>query len=110
MQNLKRDGKLMDILGLKEISRVICNTDKSYLTLKLRKGETSYWLYLDSVPLSKEENKEVMELLFPTVVSNSFDAINANLNKAYEDNDRRDKIFTANKKITKGRPKGSKNK
>lgn len=65
MQNIQKDHKLMEILDLKEISRMICNTDKSYLTLKLRKGEQQYWLYLDSVPLSKSDNKECMDLLFP---------------------------------------------
>lgn len=65
MNNTKKDNELMRILDLKEISRVICNTDKSYLTLKLRKGEKEYWLHLDSVPLSKEDNQEVMQLLFP---------------------------------------------
>lgn len=63
--NIKKDTQLMTILDLKEVSRILCNTDKSYLTLKLRKGETQYWLYLDSVPLSKSDNKEVMDLLFP---------------------------------------------
>jgi hypothetical protein len=65
MDNIKRDTEVMRILDLKEVSRVICNTDKSFLTLKLRKGEKEYWLYLDSVPVSKEDNKELMELLFP---------------------------------------------
>ncbi len=65
--NIKKDNELMCILDLSEISRVICNTNKSYLTLKLRKGEKEYWLHLDSVPLSKEDNKEVMELLYPKV-------------------------------------------
>lgn len=66
MQNIKRDNEVMRVLDLKEISRVICNTDKSYLTLKLRKEEDHYWLYLDSVPLSEEDNKELMAILFPS--------------------------------------------
>ncbi len=67
MNNIKKDTRLMEILDLSEISRVICNTNKSYLTLKLRKGEKEYWLHLDSVPLSKEDNAEVMNLLYPKV-------------------------------------------
>lgn len=115
MQNIKRDNELMRILDLKEISRVICNTDKSYFTLKLRKGETVYWLYLDSVPLSKEDNKECMELLFPMTDNTVYKTGNVGMSTSVllEKRDMSnpkdwDKTILVPKKS--GRPKGSKNK
>lgn len=116
MNNIQKDNKLMEILELKEISRMICNTDKSYLTLKLRKGETNYWLYLDSVPLTKEDNKEVMALLFPPKID--VPQVNKTITLRSTNGDE-ETLLAENVTITKpiiihkkkgGRPKGSKNK
>lgn len=65
MRTYKEDHKLMELLGLKEISRVICDTNMGPLKLRLRKGETEYRFTLDAVELPKALNKETMELLFP---------------------------------------------
>ena len=64
--NQKQDNKVMEILGTKEIRHAILSTDKGDLSLLIRKGETSYTFVLDAVPVSKETNTELMELLFPT--------------------------------------------
>lgn len=64
MNNLKKDKEIINKLKLAYLSRVICFTDKGMLTLQLRKGENAYNLILDSVPLDKETNKELMDLLF----------------------------------------------
>ncbi len=68
MRTYKEDHKLMDLLGLKEISRIICDTNMGTLKLRLRKGETEYRFVLDAVELPKALNKETMELLFPLTV------------------------------------------
>lgn len=68
MRTYKEDHKLMELLGLKEISRVICDTNMGPLKLRLRKGETEYRFTLDAVELPKALNKETMELLFPITV------------------------------------------
>lgn len=68
MRTYNEDHKLMDLLGLKEISRVICDTNMGPLKLRLRKGETEYRFTLDAVELPKALNKQTMELLFPLTV------------------------------------------
>lgn len=62
---LKQDDLIFKYLNLNTIDRVICNTDKGVLTLKIRKGDSTYHLCLDSVPLDVLQNKEIMDLLFP---------------------------------------------
>lgn len=62
---LKQDDALMKNLDIKTIQRLICYTDKGMLCLQIRKGEQNYHLTLDSVPLPKEQNAELMALLFP---------------------------------------------
>lgn len=64
-KTLNQDDAIFKALDLKTIDRVICNTDKGVLTLKIRKGDTQYHLCLDSVPLDAKLNKELMDLLFP---------------------------------------------
>lgn len=64
-KTLKADDLLMKNLELKTINRLICTTDKGVLSLQIRKGEQNYHLCLDSVPLNKELNKTLMDLLFP---------------------------------------------
>ena len=61
---IKQDDIIMKTLGVGEIRRVICNTNKGVLELMIRKGDTKYFLTLDSVPLEKEINKTLMDLLF----------------------------------------------
>lgn len=63
--SLKTDDAIFKALDLKTINRLICTTDKGVLSLQIRKGETNYHLCLDSVPLSKELNRTLMDLLFP---------------------------------------------
>lgn len=69
-----QDIKIIEILGehnITDIRRLICNTNKGVLELAVRKGEGKYFLTLDSVPLEKEMNDKLMDLLFkpeiPTV-------------------------------------------
>lgn len=69
MKTLKQDQALMSLLKLSDISRIICETNLGTLRLKLRKGETNYFLTLDAVELDKQTNKEVMELLFPPLIT-----------------------------------------
>lgn len=61
----KSDTKIMEILGVEELRHLIAETNKGSLTLMLRKGETEYHLVLDAVPLNKEDNKDLMQILFP---------------------------------------------
>lgn len=63
-KTMKQDSKIMEMLKVETINRVICSTDKGYLTLQIRKGDNKYHLCLDSVPLSSEANKELMDILF----------------------------------------------
>jgi hypothetical protein len=63
-KTLKQDDALMKSLELKTINRIICITDKGTLSLQIRKGDSKYHLVLDSVPLDKEKNEEIMDLLF----------------------------------------------
>ena len=70
MKTLKQDNELMTILPINTIRRVICNTNKGYLELQLRKGDKNYHLILDSVPLEKEVSDKVMDLLFKIEIPN----------------------------------------
>ncbi len=67
-KTLRQDSKIMETLNVSTINRIICNTDKGYLTLQIRKGENKYHLVLDAVPLLPETNKELMEILFPPAI------------------------------------------
>ena len=64
MKTISQDNEIMKLLHTSEVRRVICNTNKGVLELVIRKGENRYFLTLDSVPLDKETNKELMDLLF----------------------------------------------
>lgn len=65
-KTIKQDDQIMKLLNVSTMNRIICNTDKGYLTLQIRKGERSYGLVLDSVPLNKDDNEELMKILFPS--------------------------------------------
>jgi len=65
---LKKDDAILKVLAQKNVSRInrlICNTDQGALELEIRKGERDYHFVLGAVPLSKEESKELLDLLFP---------------------------------------------
>jgi hypothetical protein len=64
MSTLKTDQKVMELLKVTDISRLVAYTSLGELKLQLRKGEKEYNLILDSVPLEKELNSELMKLLF----------------------------------------------
>jgi len=61
----KKDNLIIKELKVKEIRRLICNTNNGALELVIRKGETKYFLTLDAIPLEKEQNDRLMELLYP---------------------------------------------
>lgn len=69
MKTIQTDNKIIEKLKLKTLSRFICDTDKGTLKLQLRKGENTYHLVLDSIPLEKELNEELMGLLFPAPIT-----------------------------------------
>lgn len=62
---IKIDDAVMKLLDLKTINRLICNTDKGTLSLQIRKGEKKYHFVLDAVPLDKEVNDQLMDIIFP---------------------------------------------
>lgn len=64
-KKLQQDDAIFKSLDLKTINRLICYTDKGILTLQIRKGDIQYHLCLDSVPLDKKLNDELMTVLFP---------------------------------------------
>lgn len=67
MKTYKQDDQIMKLLGVNQVRRVICDTDKGRLDLMIRKGESKYFLVLDAVPLEPMLNKELMDILFPIV-------------------------------------------
>jgi len=69
MKTYQQDHKVMELLNLKEISRVICDTNMGTLKLRIRKGEKEYQFVLDAVELDKNTNKELFELLYPPPVA-----------------------------------------
>lgn len=60
----KIDNKVMTDLKLNEIRHVIAHTDKGDLCLMLRKDGAAkdYRFVLDAVPMSDEQNKELLDL------------------------------------------------
>lgn len=134
MKTSTEDNKLMTLLKLSEVSRVICDTDKGTLKLRIRKGDTNYHFTLDAVELPKELNKELMELLYAPKVETtptwngepvkpnskeekilkSLDPHKSVINIiAREELKAGDLVTTKGEKAVKkkgGRPKGSKNK
>jgi hypothetical protein len=58
----------MEKLQVSEVSRLICKTNKGDLVLQLRKGEANYKLVLDAVPLAKDLNDELMDVLFSKTI------------------------------------------
>lgn len=102
MDKIKKiDDLVMKALDIKVIRRLICKTDKGELELVIRKGETRHFLTMDAVPLPKEKNDELMDILFKKEI--------AQVNKFPEvDNST---ITTTSPVVIKkkvGRPKGMK--
>jgi hypothetical protein len=63
-EKLKTDDAVMKCLDILVIRRPICITNKGQLDLVIRKGENNYFLSIDSVPLEKEVNDKLMDILF----------------------------------------------
>lgn len=105
-KKIQQDDAIFKTLDLKTINRLICYTDKGTLTLQIRKGDTQYHICLDSVPLDKNLNKQLMDLLFPTTKMEI-----PQINKTYVPVPANTSVtFVAKREVkSKGRPKGSKN-
>lgn len=93
-KTISQDNEIMRVLKVSEVRRIICNTNKGVLELMLRKGDTKYFLTLDSVPLDKETNKELMDLLFKPEIPQVKKEENAFTNTfADHTNTLKDKVF-----------------
>lgn len=109
------DDAIFKTLDLKWIGRLVCTTDRGPLTLQIRKGESTYHLCLDSVPLDKKINDELMALLFPKkeVEIPQVNKLTWN-GQPIEPDSKEAKILQSVAPIVKakpkGRPKGTKNK
>jgi hypothetical protein len=58
----KIDNLIMEVIKVKELNRIVAKTDKGNLTMKIEKGETDYKFFLDSIPLNKEKNANLLDL------------------------------------------------
>lgn len=118
MKTAKQDQIVMDLLKVKEISRIICDTNMGTLKLRIRKGETNYQFLLDAVELPKELHNELMEVIYPNPVAVLMSSVGVNPKVDTTLNPLSRKIYTPKIEETpnitpgkpKGRPKGSKNK
>ncbi len=108
-ENLKKDDQVIKLLGIQEIRRIICDTEKGTLRLVIRKGETKYFLTLDAVPLDKEKNDALMAVLFP-VKEMEVPGVNKGSVVLAPDEVPVVKKVLIEALRKKGRPKGSKNK
>lgn len=63
-----RDNKIMLLTKVNEIRHVLARTDKGELTVGLSKGQSDlmYQFYLDSIPYSLENNKELIAIFNET--------------------------------------------
>lgn len=62
--NIKQDKEIIRVLKLDRVSHLIRQTDLGELSITLRKGSDDYFMTLDSVPLEKYKNDELMKLIF----------------------------------------------
>ena len=60
--NKQIDTKTFYLLKANLIKHYICNTNLGVLECNIRKNEDEYFFTLDSVPVSKEINKELKKL------------------------------------------------
>lgn len=58
----KRDLQTMYVLKVKEIRHPICNTSLGLLELKIVQDQNEYFFTLDSVPVDKATNRELIKL------------------------------------------------
>lgn len=64
-KDLKRDQEVMRKLKVSSMAYLVLRTNMGDVHLNLRKDEDHYFLSLDSVPMEKEKEDEMMALLFP---------------------------------------------
>lgn len=57
-----QDLKTIYLLKIHNLKHLICNTEKGALELNIRKDENEYFFTLDSVPLDKSTNNELLKL------------------------------------------------
>ncbi len=109
MKTREQDLQIMNLLKVKEISRIICDTDMGTLKLRIRKGETAYKFILDAVELPKELNNELMEAIYPTPLEKAMQGKEM-LQEAIDEQIKNSFVEPIAQVITKprGRPKGSK--
>lgn len=64
MFNSQRDNTIMSIAKVNQLRHVLAHTDKGDLTVGLNKGQTDleYAFFLDAVPMSKEQNKDLITI------------------------------------------------
>lgn len=67
-KDLKRDQEVMKKLKVSSMAYLVLRTNMGDVHLNLRFGEDHYFLSLDSVPMEKEKQDEMMALLFPEPV------------------------------------------
>lgn len=60
---MNKDNAIIRLLGINRLSIFIANTDKGAIEKNLRKGEDTYYYSLDSVPLDKEQEVELLKLI-----------------------------------------------
>lgn len=60
--NKQQDLKTIYFLKIHTLKHLICNTNAGPLELNIRKDENEYFFTLDSVPVSKDINKELLKL------------------------------------------------
>lgn len=60
--NKTQDLKTIYLLKIHTLRHLICNTNSGPLELNIRKDEPEYYFTLDSVPISKDINKELLKL------------------------------------------------
>lgn len=66
-----RDNAVMKVLKVSELAHIVAQTDRGALTMKLRFQGTGqdYRFVLDAVPVSDDENEDIMRLLGSIVLS-----------------------------------------
>lgn len=65
-QKAKNDNKIMKILKVSELSHVLAKTNRGELVLRLRLNGTAkdYRFVMDAVPVSDEQNAELIRIFY----------------------------------------------
>lgn len=92
--NIKRDQEIMRKLKVSSMAYLVLRTNMGDVHLNLRAGEDRYFISLDSVPMEKEKEEELMAILFPETKTLTEERV----------------MELIKESKPKGRPKGSKNK